>query len=266
MKMAPIQPLRSRFAALAPANLHDTFDRHSRLVNIIALAVILLVVAGLAGWTAPLERFFIRHTVRRIDRPLAHCPVHFVTAMVSDGQGGAWIAGEDSGIYHYLPGWPSHWQHYDKKNSPGLVSNHIYSLCLDARRNLANLRVSENRRAERIARFRKNVALFPPARNKYEEGVLDRLVEHEAVEAFWRRVTSVVDPLSSTEAEVFKLMASGERATAEYARVPGVAAAPLGEQRRAVKKAKDRLRKRLRHRLRGAVGSLVLGFRPSRSL
>jgi len=133
VKMAPIPPLRSRLAALAPANLRDTFDRHSRLVNIIALAVILLVVAGLVGWTAPLERFFIRHTVRRIDRPLALCPVHFVTAMVSDGQGGAWIAGEDSGIYHYLPSWPSHWQHYDKANSSGLISNHIYSLCLDAK-------------------------------------------------------------------------------------------------------------------------------------
>ena len=136
MKMAPIPPLRSRFAALAPANLLDTLNRHSRIVNIIALLIILLVVADLAGWTAPLERFFTRHsvwTVGRIDRPLAHCPVHFVTAMVSDGQGGAWVAGEDSGIYHYQPGWPAHWQHYDKGNSPGLISNHIYSLCLDAR-------------------------------------------------------------------------------------------------------------------------------------
>ncbi len=133
MKMAPIPPLRSRFAALAPANLRDTLNRHPRAVRTVALAVILLVVANLAGWTAPLKRFFTRHTVWRIDRPLAHCPVHFVTAMVSDGQGGAWIAGEDSGIYHYLPGWPSHWQHYDQGNSPGLISNHIYSLCLDAK-------------------------------------------------------------------------------------------------------------------------------------
>ena len=136
MKMAPIQPLRSRFAALAPANLRDTLNRHSRAVNTIALAVILLVLADLAGWTAPLERFFTRHsvwTVGRIDRPLAHCPVHFVTAMVSDGQGGAWVASEDSGIYHYQPGWPAHWQHYDQGNSPGLISNHIYSLCLDAK-------------------------------------------------------------------------------------------------------------------------------------
>ena len=136
MKMAPIPPLRSRFAALAPANLRDTLNRHSRIVNIIALLIILLVVADLAGWTAPLERFFTRHsvwTVGRIDRPLAHCPVRFVTAMVSDDHGGAWIASEDSGIYHYQSGWPAHWQHYDQGNSPGLISNHIYSLCLDAR-------------------------------------------------------------------------------------------------------------------------------------
>ena len=63
MKMTPIHPLRSRFAALAPANLRDTLNRHSRTVNIIAVAVILLVLADLAGWTAPLERFFTPHSV-----------------------------------------------------------------------------------------------------------------------------------------------------------------------------------------------------------
>ena len=65
MKMAPIPPLRSRFVALAPANLRDTLNRHSRAVNTIALAVILLVLADLAGWTAPLERMFQHNPLLR---------------------------------------------------------------------------------------------------------------------------------------------------------------------------------------------------------
>ncbi|MHB1768050.1 MAG: hypothetical protein ACYCUV_09400, partial [Phycisphaerae bacterium] len=121
------------------------------------------------------------------------------------------------------------------------------------RRNLANLRLSEQRRAGRVAWLRKNVALCPPARNKNKEGVLDQLVEREATEAFWCRVNGDVDSLSAAEAQVFRLMASGVRATLEYARVLGMVTAPPGEQRCTVNRVKDRLRKRMRRRLRSII-------------
>ena len=89
-----------------------------------------------------------------------NCPARYITAMISDGHGGVWVSGEDSGIYHgTLKIIPSRaglgngnsqtseppgssrrsgnftiqdtWTHYDRSNS-GLISDHIYSLCLDS--------------------------------------------------------------------------------------------------------------------------------------
>ncbi len=143
MKMAPIPPLRSRFAALAPANLRDTLNRHSRIVNIIAVLILLLVLAdvtgglaSLAGWFSSKRSLATQPPSRAVYVWVLHCPARHITAMVSDGNGGAWVASEDSGIYHYQPNAKRHWTCYDKANSPGLVSNHICSLCLDAKKRL----------------------------------------------------------------------------------------------------------------------------------
>ncbi len=81
-----------------------------------------------------------------------HCPAQFITAMVPDGYGGVWVAGEDTGIYHgalkiRFPR-PNNkaatggrvskhlriratWTAFNKSNSPGLASNSITALCVD---------------------------------------------------------------------------------------------------------------------------------------
>ncbi len=120
-----------------------------------------------------------------------------------------------------------------------------------ARRNVADRRLGERRRDGRIARLRKNVALSSSASNKNKEGMLDQLARREASKAFWSRVKGASDSLPSAEAKILELMASGVRATPEYARVLGMVAAPLDEQALAVKRAKDRVRKRLKRRLCG---------------
>ncbi|MHB1768580.1 MAG: ligand-binding sensor domain-containing protein, partial [Phycisphaerae bacterium] len=142
MKKAPMSLLQRWLSALAPGNLRDTLNKHSRMVNSIALLVILLVIADVAGWFGAAKQWLTSqgHSQRPPGPPqhnvyvrVLHCPARFITAMISDGGDGAWIAGEDSGIYHYQPDAQRHWSHYDKANSPGLISNHIYSLCLDAK-------------------------------------------------------------------------------------------------------------------------------------
>jgi|GEM_PF-1114974 len=143
MKMAPIPPLRSRFAALAPSNLRDTLNRHSRAVNVTAVLILLLVLADVTGGLASLAGLFSSRRSLATQPPsrdvyvrVLHCPARFIATMVSDGHGGAWVASEDSGIYHYRPNAKQHWTCYDKANSPGLVSNHSCSLCLDSENRL----------------------------------------------------------------------------------------------------------------------------------
>jgi hypothetical protein len=111
---------------LNPLNLRATLNKYSRFVSV--LAVLFLLALGYFWW----KSLFAPPS---FSLPLPdQCPLHYITAMISDGRGGAWVAGEDSGIYHYQPSQPaSAWKHYDKANSPGLVSNHIYSLCLDSK-------------------------------------------------------------------------------------------------------------------------------------
>ncbi len=140
MKMAPIPPPRSRLATLAPENLRDLLNRHPLVVNLCALFVILLVIADVGNQLSLIPHpaaQLRRHTPHRgpifLNVQNLHCPAQYITAMVSDGHGGAYVASEDSGIYHYQPHASSPWIHYNKTNSPGLVSNHIYSLCLDAK-------------------------------------------------------------------------------------------------------------------------------------
>ena len=142
MKRPPIPPLQSRLAALTPANLRDALNRHSCAVNVVAVLLTVLALAYITGGLGVLtELFSARHnqTIQPISRDiyvrLLHCPARHITCMISDGHGGAYIAGEDSGIYHYQPNssHPHRWTRFDQANSPGLVSNHICSLCLDTK-------------------------------------------------------------------------------------------------------------------------------------
>ena len=122
MKMALIAPLRRWLAALAPGSLRDTLNRRPRIVNLIAVMVILLVAVDVGRQLGlPRNLFTARHSFASRPKPLRflnvrdlHCPAQFITAMVSDGHGGAWVGSEDSGIYHYQPG--SAWQYLWENN------------------------------------------------------------------------------------------------------------------------------------------------------
>ncbi|MGC8553146.1 MAG: hypothetical protein ACP5O7_09810, partial [Phycisphaerae bacterium] len=58
-----------------------------------------------------------------------HCPAKFITAIAIGPRGGLWVSDEDTGIYHRKAG-ATDWDSFNTSNSPGLVSNHIYSLCV----------------------------------------------------------------------------------------------------------------------------------------
>jgi hypothetical protein len=100
----------------------------------------------------------LKHTVKSDEIPL-HCPARFITAIVPGPRGSVWISGEDTGIYHATltvrsaraptrsrsePVGLSHraapalnihakWTHFDRSNSPGLVSDSITTLCVDGK-------------------------------------------------------------------------------------------------------------------------------------
>ncbi|MGC8551965.1 MAG: ligand-binding sensor domain-containing protein [Phycisphaerae bacterium] len=61
-----------------------------------------------------------------------HCPAKFITAIATGPRGGLWVGDEDTGIYYRKAG-ATDWDSFNTSNSPGLVSNHIYSLCVDAK-------------------------------------------------------------------------------------------------------------------------------------
>ncbi|HTV47291.1 MAG TPA: two-component regulator propeller domain-containing protein [Phycisphaerae bacterium] len=82
---------------------------------------------------APLQIFVPTVITGNLEIPTG-CPAQFITAMVSDGHGGVWIADEDTGIYHGTPSsgrFPFIWTNYNAQNNPGLISDNIYSLCMD---------------------------------------------------------------------------------------------------------------------------------------
>lgn len=96
MKMAPIPPPRSRFAALAPANIRAFLNQHSRIVNAVAVVILVLVIANITGRMRPLKAFFsaprhhdvAHHGVIILNVKSPHRPAQYITAMVSDGRGG----------------------------------------------------------------------------------------------------------------------------------------------------------------------------------
>ncbi|MEZ4492460.1 MAG: hypothetical protein R3C29_03995 [Dehalococcoidia bacterium] len=113
-----------------------------------------------------------------------------------------------------------------------------------ARRDLLNKLDSIKRRARREL-VREPVELDAFRRNKESEDAQDaasarraELLEHDAM-----RVAK-----DATEEAVLNLMLDGVRETERYAEVLGLQSAALREQRRAVKRVKDRLTKRLERR------------------
>ncbi len=120
--------------------------RRNLLPVLLSVLVALFIFAPVADVTA-------QFAAAPNETPL-NCPAQFITAMVPDGHGGLWVAGEDTGIYHgtleiqsprsnhrvaTVGQAPNNlrisasWTQFHKANSPGLVSNRIYSLCVDAK-------------------------------------------------------------------------------------------------------------------------------------
>jgi len=81
-----------------------------------------------------------------------------------------------------------------------------------------------------------------PRNNEVEDAMAAMVDAEDAAELEDKIVRLVGEP---AERRVLALMRDGVRATAPYAEALGLAALPEGEQRRRVKQAKDRLKKRL---------------------
>ena len=110
-------------------------------------------------------------------------------------------------------------------------------------RNIANSLRRERRRRLREAKtadfFDKSVEVPPPAGNiPWKENLEDR----PQLEALAQALTSPAD------IEILELRARGERRTEVFAETLGISHLPVGEQRRQVKRAKDRIDKQLRRR------------------
>lgn len=89
-----------------------------------------------------------------------------------------------------------------------------------------------------------DVELLLEARNHYqEEEGTDEPVDAPKTEELVRKVRQVVPDL--IDRKLIDLMIQGERRTAAFARVLGIAAVDAVQQRRIVKQHKDRLKKRL---------------------
>jgi DNA-directed RNA polymerase specialized sigma24 family protein len=103
-------------------------------------------------------------------------------------------------------------------------------------RNVANLVRGEQRRKAREEKSaalagKEDVELHPSAGNPLQNA--ERSQEQQA-----ELVQMLDDPMDK---KVFQLRLTGERRTAVFAQVMGISHLPLAEQRRTVKKAKDRI-------------------------
>lgn len=125
-------------------------------------------------------------------------------------------------------------------------------LLMAAKRDVLNAIQREQRRLQRIAPL-EAVELRPPARNNEYAPAADPadVVARAAADA---DVAQELAGLSDTDREVVQLMMDGERRYAVFAGVLGLRGRPDAEQRREVKRAKDRLKKWLqRSRRRNTV-------------
>jgi RNA polymerase sigma factor (sigma-70 family) len=128
-------------------------------------------------------------------------------------------------------------------------------LKMSARGDLRNALEKEARHRDRRADFAV-VELFGSDRNLVVEDADPALiVEREEDErgVVMRTVASQAErSFTPEEQRVLELLAEGERSTAAYAQVLGIADLPESDQRREVKRVKDRLKRRLQ-RARGTT-------------
>ena len=124
-------------------------------------------------------------------------------------------------------------------------------LRISAQGDLKNALKREGRHRDRQAAL-EVVELSPEMRKYVHDGDADpaRIVElrelqAERMDGVGRVPASVLDGLSPGEQEVLELMRIKERKTEIFARALGIAHLPAAEQRREVKRVKDRLSKRL---------------------
>jgi len=119
-----------------------------------------------------------------------------------------------------------------------------------ARGDLKNAIDAETRRRSRTAAI-DAVELSPAVRNRLHDDDADPARIVELAETVRERVgqaalpAGVSEGLSAGDREVLALMRVRERRTELYARAMGILHLPIDEQRRQVKRAKDRLNKRL---------------------
>ncbi|MDB5306939.1 MAG: hypothetical protein JWO38_1141 [Gemmataceae bacterium] len=125
----------------------------------------------------------------------------------------------------------------DRGDLPGYLK-------MAARGDLANLLAAE-RRHHTHREGPDSVELVPDGRNSSGEDDSD-LPSLDAPE-----LAAVVAAFTPEERRVFDLMRAGERRTAVYAAVLGLADRPADEQKRGVKQVKDRIKARLRRAAEG---------------
>ena len=120
-------------------------------------------------------------------------------------------------------------------------------LRMSARGDLKNLLHRETTHRARTARL--EVVELSDVDGKYlgreDDPALRLIAEEEAADLREAVPETVRAGLTAVEARVLELMLQRERRTAIYAEVCGVADRPIPEQRRLVKRIKDRLQKRL---------------------
>ncbi len=113
-------------------------------------------------------------------------------------------------------------------------------LSMAGRRNILNFIRGEARRKAREERFArasssKVVELYPSTGNTQRK----EIIEGQRKTKLMRILTDPVDK------KIFDLQLRGERRTEAFAKVMGISSLAVGDQRRAVKRAKDRIRKLL---------------------
>jgi len=122
-------------------------------------------------------------------------------------------------------------------------------LLMAAKRDVLNVIERDQRRQLRIVPL-ESVELRPLARNKGYAAAQDPAdTVEDAVDD--EAVATALASLGDTDREVVQMLMDGERRNERFAAVLGLQDRPLSEQRREVKRTKDRLKKRLqRSRLR----------------
>ena len=140
--------------------------------------------------------------------------------------------------------------HHPASYRPERLTLEAY-LRMAASRDLQNLWHREQRHAQRRANL--DVVELSQERGKYlrDDDANPAAIVERAEDRAQERATAqrwpdaVLNSLTPLEVDVFELMRAGERKTEVYARLLGLSDRPPDEQRREVKRAKDRIKKRL---------------------